>query len=409
MPRRVTIRRPERPIDVSITLPRSKSVANRALVMASLAGDLTCVKAIGDADDTRLLRDHLRHRPRVMHCGLGGTTFRFLLAWASVQENEEHIITGEPRLLERPHVPLIDALRSLGADITQLDSGFRVRGRRLAGGEVLFDSPISSQFISALLLIAPFMRNGLLLKWTGQRLSEPYVRMTMKVLSHFNAVVEEEEAGIRVPPAALQARPLEVPRDWSAAAFWFEIAALADEARIVFEDLRPDGWQGDEAIMRYMAPFVLTDGRRDGTAILKKRIEADPNSLWFDLSSTPDLFQPLALTCAALGLRTTITGLRNLSVKEADRVAAVVHALDQCGLPSLATNEGWQFSGGPDRGAIPPGTLFDPQGDHRMAMSVAPLALVCGSITIIDPMVVTKSYPAFWDDLARAGFRLEWG
>ncbi|HNK43093.1 MAG TPA: hypothetical protein PL002_18025, partial [Flavobacteriales bacterium] len=169
MPDRLTITRPERPIDAVIDLPRSKSVANRLLILASLAGDPGAVKEPGSAEDTRLLRNLLRDRPRVMHCGMGGTVFRFLLAWAAVREGREHIITGDARLLKRPHQPLVDALRLLGADIGAVDNGYRVRGRRLAGGTIVMDAPLSSQFISALLLIAPLMENGLYLRWTGTR------------------------------------------------------------------------------------------------------------------------------------------------------------------------------------------------------------------------------------------------
>ncbi len=154
MPTSVTIRRPEGALRGSIHLPPAKSVANRALILAALAGDLPGVQGTGDADDTRILRRLLEERPHHMHCGDGGTTFRFLLAWACVQEGKEHLITGNKRLLERPHAPLINALRELGAEITATGSGLLVRGKRMHGGAITLDSPVSSQFISALLLIS---------------------------------------------------------------------------------------------------------------------------------------------------------------------------------------------------------------------------------------------------------------
>lgn len=382
----ITIRRPEAPVDTAIGLPRSKSVANRALILASLAGDPACVADPGDADDTRILLQLLRERPRTMHCGLGGTTFRFLLAWAAVQEGEEHILTGEARLLERPHDPLVEALQRLGADIERVGDGFHVRGRRMEGGTATFGSPVSSQFLSALLLVAPTFREGLELHWTGKRLSEPYVRMTVKALEHFGAAVERSDAVIRVRPSALRPEAIAVPRDWSAAAFWLECQALLPAARIVFPGLARDGWQGDEAAVDHWASITATD---------------DPHPV-LDLTATPDLFQPLAFTCAGLGRSCTFTGLHNLPLKETDRLAAVADALHTLGCTAQYRDGVFTVSGAIAKKDPPP---FDPQGDHRMAMALAPLAAVCDRITIRDPEVVRKSYPTFWGDLRKAGFR----
>ena len=205
MPHRVTVRRPEGPPRGSTALPPSKSVANRALILAALAGDLQCVKHFGEADDTRILHQLLRDRPAEMHCGDGGTTFRFLLAWACVQEGEKHLITGNPRLLQRPHAPLVEALRELGADITEEANGFQVRGKKMRGGTITLDSPESSQFISALLLVAPCFSEGLELQWTGLRLSGPYVRMTLEMLGRFGAHAFEDDVAIRVESGPLTA------------------------------------------------------------------------------------------------------------------------------------------------------------------------------------------------------------
>ncbi|MBS1580689.1 MAG: 3-phosphoshikimate 1-carboxyvinyltransferase [Bacteroidetes bacterium] len=386
----ITIRRPEAPVDTAVDLPRSKSVANRALILASLAGDLACVMDPGDADDTRILLQLLRERPRTMHCGLGGTTFRFLLAWAAVQEGEEHAITGEARLLERPHDPLVDGLRRLGADIERTGAGFRVRGRRMAGGTLTLDAPASSQFVSALMLIGPCLEQGLHLQWTGRQLSRPYVEMTARAMRHFGASVELAGASIRIGKGGYRAAPLVVPRDWSAAAFWLECQALLPAARIVFPGLARDGWQGDEAAIDHWASLTATD---------------DPHPV-LDLTATPDLFQPLAFTCAALGRNCTFTGLDNLPLKETDRLAAVADALRTLGCGTRREAGTFTVDGRITNAAPPP---FDPQGDHRMAMALAPLAAICEAITVLDPEVVRKSYPGFWDDLRRAGFRLREG
>lgn len=397
----VTVRRPPHPIRAAIELPRSKSISNRALICASLAGDPSCIHDLSDADDTRILHHLLTQRRGVMHCGLGGTTFRFLLAWAAVQDGAEHVITGASRLLERPHEDLLNALRSIGADIERTNEGYRVRGRKLNGGEVVLDGPLSSQFISALMMIAPMMGEGLRIAWMGRRLSEPYVRMTARVMQHFGAMVEVGETLIDVKPGRYTVLPFDVPYDWSAAAFWYEIVALADDAELELVGLKANGWQGDEAIVRLMDPFVAKEG-----AVLRKRFEPLLKSLRVDLSTTPDLFQPMVFALAHQDVRWAFTGLYNLAVKETDRLTAVENVLRSLGIAVVRSQDGLSLSGD-----APPAPMkdhiFGTHGDHRMAMALAPLALVYGRTTILDPDVVNKSYPRYWDDLERAGFLLE--
>ncbi len=411
MPERLTITRPERPIDAAIDLPRSKSVANRLLVLASLAGDLNVVKDPGDAEDTRILRNLLRDRPRVMHCGMGGTVFRFLLAWAAVREGKEHILTGDARLLMRPHQPLVDALRLLGADIEAVDVGYRVRGKRLAGGTIVMDTPLSSQFISALLLVAPLMQNGLYLRWTGTRVSEPYVLMTMLALERFDVPPVVDDDGIRVRARPLRAKESVVPPDWSAASFWFQIAALVGTAngpaRILLRDLHRDRWQGDEAACQLWKPWVRADSTPAGVLLVSERSPGfgdGRQELSFNLRNHPDLFQPLALTCAALGQAARFAGLENLHLKETDRIAAVIDALGHFDIRPEVPENGFAlpFAEVPIRAAA--GHLFNTFGDHRMAMGLAPLALRLAHISLREPAVVAKSYPGFWDDLKKAGF-----
>ncbi|MCB0782224.1 MAG: hypothetical protein KDC03_22280, partial [Flavobacteriales bacterium] len=210
----IAVRPAKGPLHGRIALPRSKSVANRALVCAALAGDLSQVRDLSDAADTVLLRDLLKERHQAMHCGLGGTTLRFALAWAAVQEGEERLVTGESALLARPHHGLVHALCQLGAVIDTTASGFMVKGRRLRGGQLVLDSPPSSQFLSALMLVAPGFEQGLELRWTGRRLSRPYVHMTAAVMRHFGASVDLAEDVIRVCPDAYRASAFTVPPDW---------------------------------------------------------------------------------------------------------------------------------------------------------------------------------------------------
>lgn len=405
MPRSISIHAPEAPVRCSIDPPRSKSIANRALVLASLAGDLSCVREPGDGWDTRILFHLLHERPRVMDCGAGGTTFRFLLAWACAQEGAEHVITGDKRLLERPHGDLIDALRGLGARIDRVGEGYHVHGIRLRGGDIILDSPLSSQFISALLLIAPGMEQGLRLRWTGLRVSEPYVHMTIRCLHHFGVEVEVEGDAIRVLPAVLRPSPIRIPPDWSAAAFWFAIVALRPGSEVMLSGLHAGGWQGDEAIARILSPRVSAGQLPEGMLL---RGHTSPHALSpvLDLTDTPDLFQPLAFTYAALGMPARFTGLHNLDLKETERLRAVRLALEQCGLHPSVENGTWTWSGD-IRPRVPPHAVFTTHSDHRMAMGLALLSLCTGRITLDDADVVGKSYPGFWEDLGKAGFGVQ--
>jgi 3-phosphoshikimate 1-carboxyvinyltransferase len=402
MPRSIRITAPDGPLRARIDLPRAKSVANRALVLADLAGDRACVHGPGNADDTRILLQLLRERGDRMHCGDGGTTLRFLLAWACVQAGEERLITGNPRLMQRPHAPLVEALCTLGADITAHGDGFRVRGRDLRGGSITLHSPASSQFISALLLVAPRFAEGLHLHWTGLRLSEPYVRMTVKLLQYFGAEARMEGEVVHVAPGPLKDAPFHVPGDWSAAAFWHELVALAPGSSVLLEDLEQDGLQGDEATCTLFADLVIGRPTPDGRLLEHSAGSSGP--FHANLINTPDLFQPLAFTMAALGRKAGFTGLHNLSLKETDRLHAVADALAAMDCTARYADGNFLLSGPITADPLPP---FDPQGDHRMAMALAPLALVRGAVTILHPEVVGKSYPGFWDDLARAGFKLE--
>ena len=400
---RITITRAAAPLRARIALPRSKSVSNRALLIASLLGDMDLVTDLSDGDDTRVMRDLLRERPAVMDCGAGGTTFRFLLAWASVQPDAEHIITGIPRLLHRPHDDLVQALRTLGADITPEANGFRVRGRKMPGGSVHFDSPISSQYISALLLIAPCLEQGLQLRWTGTRLSEPFVHMTLKMLYHFGVRANLTLDGVDVPPGCYVRRNYTVPPDWSSAAFWFEQVALDPGAEVCLTGLEPDTLQGDREAVQLWAPWVNCTSSAEGL-LLKHRTEpgADPTEV-IHMQHVPDLFQPLAFTLAGRGADAVMTGLDNLVVKETDRLRAVGEALQRLGC--TASRKGGSFIQSGSISLRVPFTL-DPDIDHRMALAVAPLALVVEQVTIHDPSVVDKSYPAYWQHLRQAGYDL---
>lgn len=404
MPPVLTIRKPEGALHGTVLLPRSKSVANRALLVAHMAGVPGCVTGLSDADDVRLLDEALIRRPAAVHCGLGGTTLRFLLAWAAVQEGEERSITGDAPLLARPHGDLVHALRTLGADVQDIDGGFLVQGRRLQGGSIRFHTPVSSQYISALMLVAPTMQEGLRIHWQGTQLSRPYVEMTARVLRHFGVQVRMDADAITVAPGPFVPAPLQVPCDWSAAAFWYEAVALAGAGSIHLPGLHADGWQGDEAVATLMAPWVRTEEDEAGITLHAHRHAGTAGTeVHFALRDTPDLFQALAFTMAGIGQAAHFTGLDNLAVKETDRMAAVCDTLAAMGVQVEQEASSVRMHGMLRCMDVAWPTL----GDHRMAMAVAPLALACGSITLQDPQVVTKSHPGFWVALEGLGFRLE--
>lgn len=273
------------------------------------------------------------------------------------------------------------------------------------GGSITLDSPLSSQYISALLLVAPLFEEGLSLRWTGVRLSEPYVRMTVECLRHFGVPVQESGEGIHVPHTLPKVAPLVVPVDFSAAAFWFETVALAQDAEVYLTGLRADGQQGDQAIVPLLRDHVHATAEGSGMTLRSIRSSEGAGTAVLDLSATPDLFQPLAFTFAALGRPISFSGLHNLPLKETDRLAAVASALRMFGVSSHQGNGTFTLIG--NAGLLPTDHAFDTLGDHRMAMALAPLALVVDAISLNDADVVSKSYPTFWSDLERAGFRLD--
>ncbi len=399
----VRLARSAAPLKAVIRLPRSKSAANRALIIAALLGDLDLVRDPGTGDDTAILLQHLRDQGSVLHCGAGATTFRFLLAWACCQPGGPRLVTGDVRLLERPHDDLVQALRHLGARIDRVPEGYRVHGGTLRGGEVHFDSPISSQYLSALLLIAPSMTEGLHLRWTGTRLSEPYVHMTLRIMAHFGVYPAMELDGVRVAPACYTAAPYTVPADWSGAAFWYEAVALTPGSALHLQGLSDDTLQGDRAARHLWAPWVDTRFDAEGAVISHRSTPGALPEGPVNLRNHPDLFQPLLATCAGLGVPATFTGLDNLRVKETDRLQAMADVLHTLGAQLHLDGGMARLTG---RVHIAEAHI-DPDGDHRMALSIAPLVQVVDTLHIARPEVVTKSYPGFWDDLAGIGIHIQ--
>jgi 3-phosphoshikimate 1-carboxyvinyltransferase len=387
-------------------LPASKSISNRVLVINALAGGKSKLHNLSDANDTRLMMKLIHSDDELIDIEDAGTTMRFLTAYFSLT-NQHKILTGTPRMQERPIGILVDALRSLGARIkyqkregypplviegfgTQQTDMVRIRG------------DVSSQFISALMMVAPSLPKGLKIKLTGKVGSRPYIEMTARLMSEFGAECDVAEDSILVKPKPYATSELSVESDWSAASYWFAFTALAENASISLPFLFEDSLQGDHAIQQIMTSLgVITERRVDGMLNLKNT--TSQKEIRWDFTNCPDLAQTVAVVCAAKGIKGNFVGLESLRIKETDRIAALQTELKKIGADLLEHDHQWTLL--PSSG-LPALATFQTYHDHRMAMAFAPLATRM-DVVIQDPGVVRKSYPHFWKDLEEIGFELQ--
>lgn len=401
-------------IGTTINLPASKSICNRALIIQALAGSTMLPANLSDCDDTRVMAAALRDMPEVIDIGAAGTAMRFLTAYLSVGTGT-HTLTGTERMRQRPIGVLVDALRQLGAHIEYLGTeGFpplRVTGRPLAGGALEVAGDVSSQYISALLMIGPMLRQGLTLKLTGDIVSRPYIDLTLWTMTEFGAQVEWSDVDtISVAPVPYRATTYAVENDWSAASYWYEVVALLNkpEARVVLPGLSDGSRQGD-SVTRYIGSLMgvkttfdtLADGSQQ--VVLASHGCTLPR-LDYDFVNSPDLVQTFVVACAAKGIPFHFTGLASLKIKETDRIEALKRELRKLGVLLTDRHDSELIWDG--ERCAPTMEPIDTYQDHRMAMAFAPAALTLGPVTINHPEVVSKSYPHYWDDLRRAGFKI---
>lgn len=402
-------------MDVEIKLPLSKSISNRALIINALTPGATQLTNVADCDDTKAMRSALTSSDTIVNIGAAGTAMRFLTAFYAVAEGKTITINGSERMRKRPIAPLVDALRSLGADIGYGgNEGFpplTIKGKKLSGGEVAIDSSVSSQYISALMMIAPTMENGLAITLSGSTISQPYIRLTADIMSRYGVEATIEGNTINIPSATYSAPvDFEIEADWSAASYWFEIQALTC-GWTALDGLWEQSPQGDSSIAETFRELGVECSFE--TAPQRAQLEASPDltpRFVANMESTPDVAQTFAVTCAMLGVPFRISGLRSLRIKETDRIAALAAELLKVGvvLDTEKTTDGdeiisWDGKRRPV-GEIPE---FDTYDDHRMAMAFAPVAVFIPGIVINNAEVVSKSYPGFWDDLRSAGFTVE--
>ncbi len=391
----------------TVQLPASKSISNRALILHALSGGSTRPENLSDCDDTQVMIRALDHMPDVIDIHAAGTAMRFLTAYLCVTPGT-HVITGTERMQQRPIRILVDALRTLGARINYTgNEGFpplRINGTQLTGSEIELAGNVSSQYISALLMIGAVLPVGLKLRLTGNIISRPYINLTLQLMHDFGAQAGwTSESSIDVTPGGYRDTPFRVESDWSAASYWYQMTALATGSpEVELLGLFANSAQGDSRGAELFARLgVQTEYTPQGVKLRKQghpvvRLEED-------LVDIPDLAQTFVVTCCLLDVPFRFTGLQSLKIKETDRICALITELRKLGYVIHAEQDSILWWDG-ERCPADEQPGIDTYEDHRMAMAFTPACLVCPSIRINEPQVVSKSYPRYWDDLQAAGF-----
>ena len=399
-----------------IALPASKSESNRALLIQALSNESCEIQNLSDAEDTRVMKMLLENRQttELFDVGPSGTAMRFLTAYFALQEGTR-ILSGSARMKERPVKLLVQALQQLGAGIEYLEEeGFppiKIEGRKLKGGMVHIDGSMSSQYLSALAMIAPVLPEGLTMKLSGEIISKPYLQMTLKMMELFGVKSSWKTNEIVILPQAYRAPQggkFSVEGDWSAASYWYQIAAFAEEVDFYIHGLRKDSLQGDAALVEYFRPLgVETTFTERGVHLTKRPLSSDVDNIHIELMNTPDIAQTLAVTYAAKEIYAELYGLRTLRIKETDRIKALIHELKKIGVSAIDLDIGNLLIPKIKKSIHAPVEAFQTYQDHRMAMCLAPLSMLFDDVQIENPEVVAKSYPGFWTDLKSVGFKIE--
>jgi len=400
-------------IKSAIQLPSSKSISNRVLIIHALAQGINEIERLSDCDDTKVMIKALTEKGETIDIKAAGTAMRFLTAYLSIMPGE-HIITGTERMQQRPIGILIDALRQLGANITYMNKeGFpplRIRGQQhlKENNNILLTGNISSQYISALLMIGPILNNGLHLQLEGEIVSRPYIDLTIRLMNEFGADVSwTSPQNITVKPQPYQDIPFTVESDWTAASYWYQLVALSSSPKTIMElpGLLQNSYQGDRRCADIFNSLgVSTEFLQEGVNI-KKNNTPVPEYLEEDFTDVPDLAQTLVVTCCLLNVHFHFTGLESLKIKETDRITALKTELAKLGFILHEENNNVLYWNG-ERCTPNSNPEIQTYEDHRMAMAFAPASLIFGNIKIASPQVVSKSYPNYWGDLMGVGFTI---
>ncbi len=404
-------------LEATISLPASKSISNRALIIYALSGGKNMPSNLSDCDDTEVIINALRNMPEEIDIKAAGTAMRFMTAYLSVMEGT-HILTGTERMKHRPISILVDALRKLGANIEYVGTeGYpplRITGQSLNGGLLEIPGNVSSQYISALLMIAPMLKEGMTLHLLGDIISRPYIDLTLWMMGEFGADAEWfSNDTIVVKPQPYKSRDYFIESDWSGASYWYEMMALCADKRseVKLTGLMDGSKQGDSTtryIFSLLGVKTQFESKQAGiaqTVTLKQNGRCVPK-LEYDFINSPDLAQTFVVTCAAKGIPFHFKGLSTLKIKETDRIEALKTEMRKLGYVLQDHNnseliwDGERCDPSFEQG-------IDTYEDHRMALAFAPYALLHDKLIINNPQVVTKSYPHYWEDLRLAGFTIE--
>lgn len=386
----------------------SKSESNRVLLLQALFEGLE-IKNVSNSDDSQLMQKALKSNSSVVDIHHAGTAMRFLTAYYATRLGKTTTLTGSSRMQERPIKILVDALNTLGASISYTkNDGYPpllIEGKTLTKSNVQMKANVSSQYISALLLIAPTLENGLTLHLEGEITSTPYIKMTLSLLNELGVQTSFEINTITVFPfRQLTSKTFVVESDWSSASYFYSIVALSPVGtQIAISEYKSTSLQGD-AILQKIYKDLGVESTFNGTTLILKKIEnSSSNCLSIDLSNAPDIAQTIAVTCLGLKIDCDLTGLHTLKIKETDRLVALQNEIQKLGTTINITNNSLQLKSPLD---LNPGVVISTYNDHRMAMAFAPLALKT-QLFVDDAEVVSKSYPDFWNDLKTIGFTIE--
>lgn len=389
----------------SIEITGSKSESNRLLLLQALFPEIA-LKNVSNSDDSHLMARALASKEKIVDIHHAGTAMRFLTAYFAVKDGRETVLTGSKRMKERPIKILVDALRELGADIEYVENeGFppiAIKGKKLSKNKVSLKANVSSQYISALLLIASKLENGIELTLEGDITSVPYINMTLSLLHEIGVRTSFENNVITVHPSEVRPKPLTVESDWSSASYYFSIAAISNVGtQITLSSYKENSLQGDSCLVDIYKHFGV-HSRCNGNAITLKKEKTELKPLTLDLKNAPDIAQTIAVTCFALGISCDLTGLHTLKIKETDRLVALKTEIENLGGSVSITDESLFLSASKGINRLVPITTYN---DHRMAMAFAPIALK-QDIVVQDAGVVSKSYPTFWEDMETLGIKI---
>ncbi len=394
--------------EISIELPLSKSISNRALVINSLTKGALPFSEIAKCDDTDVMLSALTCDNNSINIGAAGTAMRFLTAYFASQEGRSITLDGSARMRQRPIKALVDALRACGAEIEYIENeGYPpllIKGKKLSGGEITLPASISSQYISALLMIAPTMINGLKLTLEGEIISRPYILMTLSMMKTWGVNSEFYGNTISIEPGEYKPTKFDVEGDWSASSYWYEIATLSSE-EISIGKLNINSIQGDSHIAEIFKHLGIISSYNDNSVKLSPSPDFAPR-LCLNMNEQPDLAQTIVVTCCLLGIPFHIKGLSTLKIKETDRLSALQCELKKLSFAINIENDS-ELSWDGERIPVYEMPTIETYNDHRMAMAFAPASIFIPGLKINDIEVVSKSYPLYWEHLRQIGFKIE--